>query len=98
MACCHLIAEAGFGDGGAGASVGVCWGSGGVCCATAAITNKALIIAVEITAIALRSMRGIIEEGFERANCRVRRFPVFSKTTDMSFHPRSNSHTADAVA
>jgi hypothetical protein len=51
------------------------------------MTNKALIIAVEITAIALRSMRGMIEEAFERTNCRVKGFPVFSATVDMSFHP-----------
>jgi hypothetical protein len=41
-------------------------------------------------------MRGTVEEAFERANCHVEKFPVFSATVDMSFHPDgSNSQMAD---
>jgi hypothetical protein len=62
------------------------------------VTSEALIIAVEITAIALRSKRGNLEEA--RTNCRVEGFSMFSTTVDISFHPTQTPtrRIGDAVA
>ena len=71
---------------------------GWVCWAAAAVTSKALIIAVEITATALRFKRGNLEEA--RTKCRVEGFSIFSATVDISFHPTQTPRRriGDAVA